>query len=189
SGSAFLNPNLVQAQEFEPLPELPGIDTSQVQYVRGEAVRDRNLEKVIFRKIEHLQDIIDEVETVYNYHKIDLNSDGYDEAIVVLRGRAVCGTGGCITLIIQGTSSGYGSVLLEHSSFGGWVVGTDTNNGWKNIYKADRCPDEPVKICYTVSQFDGSYYGLNRVIYKTTLRGQVVLASSEYHLLQTKAIR
>ncbi|NEP62997.1 MAG: peptidoglycan-binding protein, partial [Symploca sp. SIO2G7] len=190
SGAAFLNPNLVQAQEFERLPEVPGIDTSQVQYVRGETVRDRNLEKVIFRAIEHLQDIIDEVETVYNYHKIDLNNDGYDEALVTLRGRAVCGTGGCISLIVQGTSSGYGSILLEHSSFGGWVVGTDTNNGWKNIYKADRCrPNDVREACYTVSQSDGSYYGLNRVISRITLRGQVLLASSEYHTLQTKAFQ
>ncbi|NEP63854.1 MAG: hypothetical protein F6K31_44345 [Symploca sp. SIO2G7] len=45
SGTVFLNPNLVGAQEFERLPELPGIDTSQVQYVRGETVRDRNLER------------------------------------------------------------------------------------------------------------------------------------------------
>ncbi|NEP63852.1 MAG: hypothetical protein F6K31_44335, partial [Symploca sp. SIO2G7] len=69
SGTVFLNPNLVQAQEFERLPEVPGIDTSQVQYVRGETVRDRNLERVIIREVG--RDIIDEVETVYNYHKID----------------------------------------------------------------------------------------------------------------------
>ena len=96
----------------------------------------------------------------------------------------MCGSGGCTTLIIQGTSSGYGSILLDYVSLHGWVVGTDTNNGCKNIYKADKCrPNNVREACYTVSQFDGREYGLSRVVSKTTLRGQVVLASSEYHPL------
>jgi len=74
-------------------------------------------------------------------------------------------------------------------SFGRWVVGTGTNNGWKNIYNFGRCPDDRSKFCYGVSQFDGGEYGLNRVISKITLRGQVVLASSESHLLQAKAFQ
>ncbi|NER20344.1 MAG: peptidoglycan-binding protein [Symploca sp. SIO1C2] len=184
SGAAFLNPKLVQAQGFERLPEVPGIDTSQVQYVRGETVRDRNLEQVIVREIG--RDIIDSVETSYSYHKIDLNSDGYDEALVSIINSAVCGSAGCQTLILQGSSSGYKSIVSNYLSFGRWVVGTGTNNGWKNIYNFGRCPDDRSKVCYGVSQFDGGEYGLNRVISKITLRGQVVLASSESHLLQAK---
>ena len=187
SGSTFFNSSLVQAQEFERLPEVPGIDTSQVQYVPGETVRDPNLEQVIIQELG--QDIIAGFETRYSYHKMDLNSDGYDEALVSIRNSAVCGRAGCQTLIVQGSSSGYKSIVSNYLSSGRWVVGTDTKNGWKNIYKFGRCPDDISKTCYVVSQFDGREYGLNQVISRITLRGQVVLASSESHLLQTKAFQ
>ncbi|NEP12768.1 MAG: peptidoglycan-binding protein [Symploca sp. SIO2C1] len=120
---------------------------------------------------------------------MDLNSDGYDEALVLIRNSAVCGPTGCQTLIVQGSSSGYESIVSNYLSSGRWVIGTDTKNGWKNIYKLSRCPDDISKVCYGVSQFDGREYGVSRVISRITLRGQVVLASSESHLLQPQAFQ
>lgn len=173
---------LANAQEFERLPSAPGIDTRQVQYVRGEQMRDPALERFLIEEGELAG--VEEFDTGYEYHKIDLNNDGHDEAIVSVGNPVMCGTGGCPTFIIQGTSSGYGAIVSNVLSHGRWIVETNTSNGWRNIYVFSGCPHDRSQTCYSVSAFNGRRYSFTSVS-RATLRGQVVLASRDGHPLTT----
>lgn len=182
-GMSILAGNSTKAQEFDRLPSTPGIDTRQVQYLRGEQKRDPALERFLLEEAE-IQGM-EEFKTVYTYHKIDLNNDGYDEAIVQVSNSVMCGTGGCPAFIIQGMRNGYNAILSRYLSHGRWVVGIDTSNGWRNIYSFSRCPNELSQVCYGVNAFNGHRYdGITRLS-RAALRGQVVLASNDYHLLAT----
>lgn len=67
------------------------------------------------------------------YAFVDLNGDGVKEAIVYLRGRTWCGTGGCPTLILARRGSSYRFVTKITITWPPIRVLTATSNGWHDI--------------------------------------------------------
>ncbi len=72
-------------------------------------------------------------ETRYFDAYFDLNGDGKNEAIVYIYGPAVCGTGGCDTLILSQGRTGYKLVSRIAISRPPIIVLTEAANGWRNL--------------------------------------------------------
>ncbi|MEC4984206.1 MAG: hypothetical protein SAK42_08915, partial [Oscillatoria sp. PMC 1076.18] len=77
----FLTTKSGFSQEIQRLPQIPGIDVSRVAYVPAEKNRSPQLEQAI---IQHFgEEVLDpEYPTEYSYNLVDLNDDGYPEALV-----------------------------------------------------------------------------------------------------------
>lgn len=171
-------------QDFDRLPQVPGIDISQVRYVRSETKPDPQLERAIIRHLGN--DLQPNYEVNYLYNRIDLNADGNLDAFVLISSSLFCGTGGCPTLIFQGTGNGYGQVVSEYLSYGKHIITPQTSNGWKNIVSFARCPDDFSRMCYGISRYNGQAYPFNQLLNRATIFGQVVLASDDYHPLPSR---
>jgi hypothetical protein len=97
--------------------------------------------------------------TKYQMETIDLNDDGYDDALVLLIGPMWCGTGGCTLLIFEGLKDS--SRFVSDSSLvrGPITVSTSRTNGWRDlIIKVAGGGAVPGKVAL---KFDGSKYPLN----------------------------
>jgi len=69
----------------------------------------------------------------YAYSLIDLNQDGANEVIVHLVGRWLCGSGGCVTLVLEREEGSY-RIISEISITRLPIrVLLNTSNGWRDI--------------------------------------------------------
>lgn len=119
------------------------------------SAREKSLREFL-QKLIRTKNFPGQDDTRYAKAFVDLNSDGKEEAIVIMVGRWMCGSGGCTSLILtpQETSWRVVSTLL----------GTDTpirvlttrSNGWHNISFSARNPGEPAYEAEL--QFDGNTY-------------------------------
>ncbi|MBE9118561.1 hypothetical protein IQ249_21975 [Lusitaniella coriacea LEGE 07157] len=171
------------AQPFERLPSVPGIDISQVEYVRAETVPDRQIEQVL-AKMGYEAPIGANYPSVYLYNKIDINGDRQPEAIVIVRSFAVCGTGGCPFFILQGNGSAYARAIYETLSSSQYIIITpQKTNSWNNLITPvwDRNSQE---TRYLILKFNGREYTVSGEVQKnTTLTGRVVVFSDNEHPL------
>jgi len=71
--------------------------------------------------------------TRYSRAFIDLNGDGIQEVIVYVTSEGLCGTGGCVTLILAPKESSYRVVTRITITRPPIRVLTDSSNGWRNI--------------------------------------------------------
>ena len=63
----------------------------------------------------------------------DLNGDGQDEVVVHVTSRDYCGSGGCVTLVLQGTGQGYRTVMRASVTRPPIRVLETRHQGWKDI--------------------------------------------------------
>lgn len=102
-----------------------------VSYVRSETSPDPEIEKAILKTLR--DDDFSEGEIRYYYNRIDLNGDGNFEAIVHLVGAAICGTGGCDTLILQPARGGYRLISTIGLTRTPIIVSTQKTRGWSDL--------------------------------------------------------
>jgi hypothetical protein len=63
----------------------------------------------------------------------DLNGDGQDEVVVHVTSRDYCGSGGCVTLVLQRTGQGYRTVMRASVTRLPIRVLETRHQGWKDI--------------------------------------------------------
>lgn len=86
----------------------------------------------------------------------DLNGDGQDDAIVLLKGQEWCGSGGCTMLIFKGKPNQTFEILSKTTLVGSPVYSTTyIYNGWKQLSVYSR------KHGQVMLKFDGTGYPLN----------------------------
>ncbi|WP_296279412.1 hypothetical protein [uncultured Acinetobacter sp.] len=86
----------------------------------------------------------------------DLNVDGQDDAIVLLKGQEWCGSGGCTMLIFKGKSNQEFEFLSKTTLVDSPVYSTHAvQNTWKQLSVYSR------KHGQVMLKFDGSGYPLN----------------------------
>ncbi|MBZ8182046.1 peptidoglycan-binding domain-containing protein [Oscillatoria salina] len=175
------------SQETQRLPQVPGIDISRVEYVPVEKNRSPQLEQAIIRNFGN--DILNSQNSLeYSYNKVDLNDDGYPEALVYVQTASFCGSAGCPTLIFQGFPQGYGEVIYDNlSPSSGLIVTPQKTNGWKDIIGADRCPApyDYADLCYMMTKFDGRKYSSAELISRRIITGKAVLLSANFHTINS----
>lgn len=90
----------------------------------------------------------------YKHAFADLNSDGVDDAIVLLQGKGWCGSGGCTMLALKGEDAGY--TVISRSTVTNAPVGISgsMSHGWRDIIVHS---DGAEKLM----RFDGNGYPLN----------------------------
>jgi hypothetical protein len=97
--------------------------------------------------------------TKYQMETIDLNDDGYDDALVLLTGPMWCGTGGCTLLIFQGLKDSARFVSDSSLVRGPITVSSSRTKGWRDlIIEVSGGGAVPGKVTL---KFDGSKYPLN----------------------------
>ncbi len=97
--------------------------------------------------------------TKYQMETIDLNDDGYDDALVLLTGPMWCGTGGCTLLIFEGLKDSARFVSDSSLVRGPITVSTSRTNGWRDlIINVAGGGAVPGKVAL---KFDGTKYPLN----------------------------
>ena len=102
-----------------------------VRYIRSERSPDPEIEKAILKTLR--DDDFTEGEIRYYYNRVDLNGDGNFEAIVHLVGAAICGTGGCDTLILQPARGGYRIISTIGLTRTPVIVSTQKTVGWSDL--------------------------------------------------------
>ena len=63
----------------------------------------------------------------------DLNGDGQDEVVVHVTSRDYCGSGGCVTLVLQRTGQGYRTMMRASVTRPPIRVLETRHQGWKDI--------------------------------------------------------
>ena len=63
----------------------------------------------------------------------DLNGDGQDEVVVHVTSRDYCGSGGCVTLVLQRAGQGYRTVMRASVTRPPIRVLETRHQGWKDI--------------------------------------------------------
>jgi hypothetical protein len=79
------------------------------------------------------KDLADDKTARYSCAFVDLNGDGKDEAIVYLKSRNWCGSGGCVAFILVRKDSSYRVVTRTTITRPPIRVLTGASNGWRNI--------------------------------------------------------
>jgi hypothetical protein len=102
-----------------------------VRYIPSETSPDPELEKAILQTLSDADFSGGEIR--YYYNRVDLNADGNFEAIVHLVGPAICGTGGCNTLILQPARNGYRVVSTIGLTRTPVIVSTQRTRGWSDL--------------------------------------------------------
>jgi hypothetical protein len=92
----------------------------------------------------------------YLYSRIDLDGDGSDEVFVYLLGSFFCGTGGCTLQLFTSGPDGYSLVSEFPTTRPPVVVGSETSNGWRDIWRLRSGGGAPAN--YVASRFDGAAY-------------------------------
>lgn len=130
------------------LPEQSVTPVQAVSEVQSLQQRDNNLKQKVNA---YTQD-----QALFDVAFDDLNQDGQDEAIVLLKGQDWCGSGGCTMLIFQGKSNHQFDFLSKTTLVDTPVYSTTyMHNGWKQVLVYSR------KHGQVMLKFDGTQYPLN----------------------------
>jgi hypothetical protein len=87
----------------------------------------------------------------YHYNYVDLNSDGSSEVIVWAQSMNICGSCGCLTVILENTGQGYQSIGNFDCTGVPVIALNQSTNGWQDIAYSNRAG-------YQLLKFDGSAY-------------------------------
>ena len=93
--------------------------------------------------------------TAYDVGFIDLNNDGIKDAIVYLKSRDWCGSGGCTTFVFKGTDSGFkfiNNIMIVKKPI---IISKSKTNGFQDIIV------NTGGIGSVVLKFNGKTYPLN----------------------------
>lgn len=128
----------VQAQngEVEKLNFIGGLkQIDKTQEMPSEKVRDRQLEKAIFRDNSEYAEVYPQLSSPasYSYNLIDLNGDKNPEIVVHLQGQFFCGSGGCNTSIYKQVGKNYKLITqigLNHPPI---IVSNHKTQGWSDL--------------------------------------------------------
>lgn len=111
-------------------------------------LRDRNLKQKV-------QDYTLD-QSLFDVAFDDLNQDGQDDAIVLLKGQNWCGSGGCAMLIFKGKASQNFDFVSKTTLVDNPIYSTTyTQSGWKQLLVYSR------KHGQVMLKFDGVKYPLN----------------------------
>lgn len=103
----------------------------------------------------------------FDYALADLNSDGIDDAIVLLKGPAWCGSGGCTMLVFKGEQDDFKFISKSTITSEPIRVSPEKRRGWKEL------------IVYTggigdvVMHFNGEKYPFNPSVQPKATKAQV----------------
>ena len=90
---------------------------------------------------------------------VDLNEDGFTDALVVLTGFYWCGTGGCTMLVFQGKDKAFEFVSRSTLVSPPVTVSETKTNGWRDLVITVSGGGMPAKK--VAMKFDGKKYPLN----------------------------
>jgi hypothetical protein len=147
-----------------------------VRYIRSETSPDPEIEKAIMQAVRDNGGAGDEIR--YYYNRVDLNGDGNFEAIVHLVGPAICGTGGCETLILQPARNGYRIVSTIGLTRTPIIVSAQKTAGWSDliVYVAG---GGITRGYYVALHFDGRTYPDNPTVLPS-LRARAKITGKAY---------
>lgn len=69
----------------------------------------------------------------YRHALMDLNSDGTDDAIVLMQGMEWCGSGGCTMLVLKGEDDGYTVTSRSTVTRAPIRASHSLSNGWRDL--------------------------------------------------------
>lgn len=106
----------------------------------------------------------------FDYALADLNGDGSVDAVVLLKGSAWCGSGGCTLLILKGKQDGFEFISKSTITSEPIRISPEKSHGWRTL------------IVYTggvgdvVMRFNGTKYPLNPSVQPKATKAQVKAA-------------
>ncbi|MEH2195452.1 MAG: hypothetical protein V7K98_22810 [Nostoc sp.] len=128
----------VQAQngkmgEISLVGSLKQID--KTQEITSENVRDRQLEKAIFRDNSGYTEVYPQLSSPasYSYNRINLDGDKKPELIVHLVGQFFCGSGGCTTLIYKQSGKNYKLITTIGLNHPPIIISNYKTKGWSDL--------------------------------------------------------
>jgi hypothetical protein len=92
---------------------------------------------------------------LFRHALIDLNSDGSDDAIVLLLGPSWCGSGGCTMLVFCGTKDKFTFVSGSTITYEPIRVSPEKAHGWKTLIVYSKGKGD------VLMRFNGERYPLN----------------------------
>jgi hypothetical protein len=137
------------------------------------------LQKFLQAHIRQMDPNIDQT-TKFSYAFVDLNSDGKDEAIVYLMGRAWCGTGGCNTYILTPVGGSYKFVARVPASRPPIRVLDEMSHGWRVVTTVVRV--DATHIYEGELRFDGQKYPLGERPPAGGLPGRLVIGENQQQM-------
>lgn len=100
----------------------------------------------------------------------DLNGDGEDDAVVLVRGLSWCGNGGCTMLVFRGTSSGFRFVSRSTVSDVPIRLSSIKSKGWKTLIVNSR------KTGDMLLKYDGRAYPSDPSLQRRATEAQATAA-------------
>lgn len=107
----------------------------------------------------------------YEHAFVDLNNDGVDDAVVLLRGLEWCGSGGCTLLVLQGDSENYKVISKSTVTREPIRVAESASAGWQDLIVHSAGADR-------FMIFDGSHYPTNPSMVSSASEKQLASATT-----------
>jgi hypothetical protein len=98
-------------------------------------------------------------EARYSMARADLNGDGRDEALILMRARSWCGTGGCTMLVLTPERSGWRTVTRMTVTYAPVRLLPTRNRGWRDL--AVRVAGGGIRAGEVTLRFNGRTYPTN----------------------------
>ena len=89
----------------------------------------------------------------YSLARLDLDSDGNEDGLVLLTGTDWCGSSGCTLLIFHADERRYRLVAEISMVNGPVVVAGQTSNGWRDIHMPDPREDRTIALRYNGASY------------------------------------
>ncbi len=106
---------------------------------------------------------------------VDLDGDGVSDAVVLLRNRTWCGSGGCTLVVFQGVGKGFRFVSRSTLVKAPVRAASGKSQGWRSLLV--RLSGEGARARFALLSFDGQGYPLNPSLAPVAKSGD--LAGSE----------
>ncbi len=146
--------NQLSPSHIEPIPKDDDTVTSEIAPLPAEPMPvDAILGTFLSKENRTLQ------HTDFQAEYMDLNSDGYDEALVLLTDSYWCGMAGCNLVVFEGSADGYdlvSSMTLVHAPVG---VSETQTNGWNDLII--HISGGGIAAQDVVLKYDGTAYPVN----------------------------
>lgn len=162
-------------------PEIPlkNARLGKITYLSSSRKTNPALERAIFRELIGREYLAERNDLCYIYFNIDLNEDGFQDAILTFNGYLAAGSGGQHFWIFRGTARGYiqiGELLHVWPTI---LITSNQTRNWKDLIAI------PGKLFvwedsyYKSYRFDGQEYQLHGVLEQgATLSGKAIVQDS-----------